>query len=98
MADDERALRQNNEKGPNKCFLSSDSTCPLTQSGQENGPKAEFVFYQRIRQKERQDKAEEQEGIEKWDQNDSPEVPDRGRHHNLRPPFNGVKSASLFRT
>ena len=34
----------------------------------------------RIRQKERQDQAEEnkREDIEKWDQTDSPEMPDRG--------------------
>ena len=31
----------------------------------------------RIRQKEQQDKAEEQKMIEKWDQTESPEIPDR---------------------
>ena len=46
-----------------------------------------------IRQKERQDQAEERERryTEKWDQTDSPKIHDRGgRHQNRRPPFGGT--------
>ena len=52
----------------------------------------------RIRQKEWQDQAEEQERYiererEKWDQTDSPEIPDRkDNKKSPRHPFTGAKS------
>ena len=58
--------------------------------GQGNGPNAE-----RIRQTEQQDYAKEQERrcIEKWDQTDSPGIPDRGQASETPPasPFGDIK-------